>query len=388
MKKLLGVFLLVLFSIIYPTSVEAKVIVKESGVYTVEKDEIIDDDLFIGAESVEILGKVNGDVYVGAASFIMSGDITGDLFVGAGTANISGTIGDDLRIGSGNISISKTKIGDGLSIGGGSVVIDDETFVGGSFLAGAGTINSKASVSRNMMVGGGSVIINGPVGGEVRVGGEKISLGSKAVIDGDFTYEVGETDVDFADGATVSGLIKRNKSNFVDFDKDKFNTRSKNSFRAINSGLQGFSFLGALMIGLVALKFLYKPSIAVVKVMEKNFLNSVGTGLLVFILAGPFFVILMMTVIGIPLAGILLPLYLIDLCIAKLVTSLYLGRYATDYLGKKKVSVYAAFTLGLMLYYLLRLVPVVRVVVRIGALLAGLGAIYTASWKWIVKQRK
>jgi acetyltransferase-like isoleucine patch superfamily enzyme len=391
MKKLIGLFSLLFLWMVMPASVSAKVVIMETGTYTVEEGEVINDDLFIGAESVEILGTVNGDVYVGTATFTMDGDISGDLFVGAGTVNISGSIGDDLRIGSGNIYIQETTIGDGVSIGGGSIIIDKDTTIGGSFLAGAGTLTSRASVGRNVMVGAGNVVINGPVGGEMRVAGEKVQLGSDTVIQGDLTYDTGENEIEFVEGATVSGAITKTKSKFTGIDEekfDKFDVKSEKSLRTINGGFQLFSFFGALVIGLVTLAFLQKPAIVMADTLGKNIFKSFGVGLLVFVLAGPLFIVLMMTVVGIPLVGILIPLYLIDLCLAKLVTSFYLGRYATEYLGKKKVSVYASFSLGLILYYLLRVIPYVGVLTRIVALFAGLGAMYIASWKWIEKQKK
>lgn len=76
-----------------------------------------------------------------------------------------------------------------------------------------------------------------------------------------------------------------------------------------------------------------------------------------------------------------------DLYFAKLVASMYLGRYSTDYLGKKKVSVYASFTLGLTLYYLISVIPYVGPAVRVIAFFVGLGAIYTVIWEWIKKEK-
>jgi len=67
MKKVFSTLLIFsLFCFIFADKALAKVIVQEKGTVNIAKEEVLDDDLFIGADTVNIEGTVNGDVFIGA----------------------------------------------------------------------------------------------------------------------------------------------------------------------------------------------------------------------------------------------------------------------------------------------------------------------------------
>ena len=94
MRKILTsvlVFVFIFFAF-SGAKVSAKAITSENGNVTIAKTEIINDDLFIGAQSVEIDGTVNGDVFIGAQTISITGTINGNLHVGGNNIDISGKI--------------------------------------------------------------------------------------------------------------------------------------------------------------------------------------------------------------------------------------------------------------------------------------------------------
>lgn len=67
-------------------------------------------NLFSGAQSIDISGKIGRDLFTGSSSVIIDKDavINGNVYIGSGSAKIKGTILGDVYIGSGNLTISGT----------------------------------------------------------------------------------------------------------------------------------------------------------------------------------------------------------------------------------------------------------------------------------------
>ena len=77
--------------------------------------------------------------------------------------------------------------------------------------------------------------------------------------------------------------------------------------------------------------------------------------------------------------------YLIDLYLAKLVVGLAIGLALRDQFEWRKITPYMALALGLIVYYLLGLVPVLNFFTGLLTLFAGLGALYV--WKWNMRKK-
>lgn len=379
MKKILLTVSIILLSFlfVFVPKAEAKVATMETGSYVVSEDEVIDDDLFVGAETVEIRGTVNGDVYIGASTVLVDGIINGDLHVGAGTFNLSGVVQDDVYIGSGNVTVTGAEIGDSLHVGTGNLTIDEETSIGGSLLVGAGNILTKAYVQRNMMIGAGNIDLDSEVGGEVRVAGGQITVGSNTKVGKDFYYTLGDEDAEIkmADGATVSGMVKEIENKYVK-SKDWNGARDKMSSFARGAGYatKVVSYIGAFIIGFLMLKFMPKKSASVSETIRKSFWSSLGAGLIATFLIIPVLILLAVTVVGLPLAGITILLFLIKTYLAKIVVGISLGKWVSGKFNWKNMSSYMTFAIGLLLVYVLKAFYFIGFFASLVILWSGLGA--------------
>ena len=381
MKKFIfGFFSIFLALFVFVPNSYAKVIVQEKGVVTISSDEIVNDDLFIGAESVEIYGTVNGDVYIGAGRVEIDGIINGDLFVGAATITITGKIEDDAYISGGNVIIQRASIGDSLLAGAGSLDIDKDTSIGGSLLVGSGVVDNKADVGRNFFVGAGSASLNSSVGGEVRIGAGSINIGDNTEVAGDFYYTIGEdgnADLVLPNDAIVSGTIKKIEptiSRLAEIEKTK--TGFFKNTRAFQAGISLISFLGAILVGFLAIKKCQKTINLVTGQITKSLLSSLGIGFLVLVLTVPLALIIMLTGIGASLAMIALSLFGIGVYLAKLVTSLALGTWLSKQFGWEKMTTYANFVVGLLLFFILKNIHLVGGFTTLLFTSIGLGAFY------------
>lgn len=345
----------------------------EKEVVVVAEDEVVDDDLWIAGETVEIRGTVNGDVYVGAGVVRFSGKTTGDLVIGGGEVRVSGAVGDDLWIGAGNVNLSGVVVGDGVSIGAGSVTIDSDSQVGGSMMVGSGMVDTRAPVARNLLIGAGQVRMDAKVGGEMRVAADEIGLGPKTAIGKDLIY-MAEREPRIDEAAVVKGEIRAVENQYAKQSKD-WEKEARAAWPGVRAGMNVLSYLGALIVGLAGVWLVRKPLLGVAEQITKNMLASLGWGLLVVVLAGPAWVMLMATGIGIPLAMIGLVLLLVDFYLAKVVVSMAAGQAMAKQLGWEKMRTGWVYVLGLTTYYVLRMIPMVGMFVRLVVFLAGVGGI-------------
>ncbi|WP_420630291.1 hypothetical protein [Candidatus Leptofilum sp.] len=142
---------------------------------TIEAGEVVDDDLYVGANKFVLDGTIKGDLVVAAAEIVINGTIEGDLLAGGQFVEINGIIADDARIGAAAI-----EMGEGAEIGGdliaagyslhgksGSLVSNDLVFAGFQALLGG-------DVNEDVWIGANSLQVNGRIAGNMtaEVGGE------------------------------------------------------------------------------------------------------------------------------------------------------------------------------------------------------------------------
>lgn len=136
----------------------------------VGEGETVRGDLTATAGDVIVHGTVEGDVEAAAGSVVVTGEVTGNVEAAAGSVTIEG------------------RVGDGVEAAAGSVDVAEGATVGDDVRAAAGT-----------------AAIDGTVEGDVQAS-ETVRLGPEAAVTGDVEY--GES-VDRADGATVRGTVSQ-----------------------------------------------------------------------------------------------------------------------------------------------------------------------------------
>jgi cytoskeletal protein CcmA (bactofilin family) len=135
----------------------------------IEADEVVEDDLYVGAETFVLEGTVEGDLVVFAQTITINGTVNGDLMAAGQSVVINGTVTDDVRIAGAGLLLGETANigGDVISAGAsletksGSSVGHDVVFAGGqSLLAG--------DVSDDVLAGTPALELRGAFGGDVQ----------------------------------------------------------------------------------------------------------------------------------------------------------------------------------------------------------------------------
>lgn len=385
MKKLTVSLLVVLCSVLFfSTPAEAKVMFEEKGNIVIPKTETLDDDLFVGSETVTIDGNILGSVFAGTGKYTQSGSVKGDLVLGTGNAMLTGSVGGDIYLGAGDVTLSKLSVGGNIIAGAGNITIDKDSKIGGSLITGAGNLKNYASVGRSVMAGAGTVLLDGKVGKEVRVGGGEIALGPNANITGNLTYALGEETNNLTQDpkAVIVGSTSRYTPP-VKAKEDMAKAKADmNKFGMMASrGWLIVSFIGSLLVGFLLLKLFPKTSTGLANQIKSDLLRNLGMGFLIIVFTIPVLLVLALTVIGLPLVGILILVLALALHVAKLSASYALGRFIATQFNWNKMGVYATAFIGLALFYLLRSLPGFGWIVSILFTWTGLGAIwlYTRS---------
>ncbi|MBI3152419.1 MAG: hypothetical protein HYZ21_09815 [Chloroflexi bacterium] len=140
----------------------------------IEADEVIEDDVYIGANTFTLEGTIKGDLIVFGQTIIINGTVEGDLLAMGQSVVINGSIADDARI-----------AGSALQIG-------DEASIGGDLLGGAASLEAKKGsvVNGDFVYGGGQGLLAGEVGGDAMFGAGALEL--RGQIGGNVVAEVGD----------------------------------------------------------------------------------------------------------------------------------------------------------------------------------------------------
>lgn len=152
----------------------------------IKADEVIDDDVFISAETVTVDGTVNGILFATGAKVIINGKINGDVFAA----------GSDVIIG------EKAVITGSLFLGGQMVMVNGKAT--GSMFAGASSIElgTKGEVGRNLFCGGfGTTLQKGS-----KVGRDALVGGYQAIANGEINRDL----MLGAAAVEINGSVTRN----------------------------------------------------------------------------------------------------------------------------------------------------------------------------------
>lgn len=363
MKKLsIAVFATLLFSLLVLPTASALTI--EAGENVLISDNLLD-DVYVAGANATVESTIFGDLYITGGNINITGNINEDLVVAGGKVTITGNVAGDLRVAGGQVAIYGN-VGDDLVVAGGQVDIGKSSVIGGTLLSGAGLLTLDGEVGEEIRGGVGAMILNGKVGGDVTLTVEDtLTISDKASIGGNLKYSA-VLEKNIPDGV-VAGTISFNQ-----FEKENI-LKDLTYFFLVTKLL---SLLGALLIALLFV--LFAPTFLMKNAQEtkENVLKSLGIGALAFLTAIIAPVLLMITIIGIPIAVILLAAFVAAFYLAKVYAAAWLVGYFVNF--KKKISPMKFFgymALALLAYYVIGMIPFIGWLANMVLFLIGLGAV-------------
>jgi len=397
--------------------------ISESGI--IAADQVIDDDLFIGANMVYINGTVTGDVIASGNQVVVNGEVGGSLVAVAQTVVINGTIGGSVYSASASAELGPdASIGRNLYYAGFSLITQPNATVTQDALAAVYQFVHNGSIGRDARAVAGAVEVAGQVGRDliVDLGDEPAGDGAPFVIIPGAPPTVAPG-LRVASGARIGGELRYTSPSD---DGIAIEARPAGGVRRIapdrpaepTEKPEGW-FAGVAAFGMAVLRWLYARArelvtllllgalalwlvrshyLGVVDTAAGQPVESAGWGLLVtmggyvgfavaavviavagFILAiislggltGSFFAVALSLLVA------LLILFLFTIRWASKLVLIYLvGRAIMRGIATKEQGIGWPLVIGSLIYVLLRAIPVVGNLISLVVTLVGMGALW------------
>ena len=331
----------------------------------------------VAAQSVDATPAaqtITGTVVVGEEETVSGLDVV------AGTVVVRGTVNGPLNGVAGDVVIAETgHVTGDVGVSAGALRIDGT--VDGSVSSGAGaiTLSRSGAVGGDLSVGAGSVTLDGQIDGDATVGAESIVLGSTVRIAGDLRYD-GE--LSQASGAVVQGSVLQDDT-IGGAGPGGLSGAMLPAMGWLDTvyGLLANAFLGALLL-LALPDFSNRVADRAADAPAR----SIAIGLLALIGAPFVLALVAVTIVGIPIAVLGFFGYLFALWVGAVYGEYAAGRWL---LGRwnEAPSRWGSLAVGLLLFALLGLLPIVGGLFVLGALLVGLGAL-TSGIRGVYRRRR
>lgn len=326
------------------------------------------DITIIASENVTIDTKSGSDVFAAGNTVSITSPVNGDIFAAGNTIDITipnGSVSGSVRLAGNTITINGAVKRNAL-IFANTVIIGADTVISGDAHIYAGRIVIDGTLAGTATLAGEEVVINGKLSDITRIDTESLVAGDDANF-------AGTTDVyspnEFVADAQVEGATNitphktiRNHKNFP-------------SFAALRFAMWLMSTFFFLLVGVLLIVIWPQWFERVVRTMQKYPGETWSKGALAFFITPFAAILLCFTIIGIPLAILLMIAYCISLSLGLLFTGMYLG---FELVHEKRFQRHtkqriAYFVIGYFILSFVMIAPFVGWLVKILACIWGLG---------------
>lgn len=330
-------------------------------------------DRFIAGGSITRTQPVTGDLIAAGGEVQLDSAVGGDAVAAGGNVRIGGSVAQNLYAAGGRVSLNGA-FGRNVRVAGGRVEIDPAASIQGNLTAAGGTLRLRGAVKGYVQAAGGNVTIDGPVDGDVSVSSGNLTLGPNAKIAGTLRYRSGEEMVRDP-GAKVGGNVER--------------LSSERAYEGpvIRTHIPGFAGGWIWSAGLLVLAALMAAAVPPASMRISGELRmhpwlALLFGFIALVCIPMAAIVLMVTVIGIPLAMLVILAYLILLVLGYVATAVAFGDTALANFRPAEAQrsswrVLAA-VLAMLVLTLVARIPFAGGLVGFAAMLIGIGAILLA----------
>ena len=351
MKKIFKLFICLCMAFIMTSSVEAKSI-----------------DHFYGKidNEVNLKDDVNGSTFLAGADISMKSKAEGISFMAGNKVVFEGE--------SEYIALA----GNSLEVKG---LVTKDAFIAGSIV----TLEKDSDLQRDVLIGGADVDIYGSIGRNISIYGSNVNI-SGATISGN--VQIYATNIKVDKDTVINGNLSYPKDAEVSIAKDVVKGKIEKT-KAIKTEEDGFavmlmgefwSFLSLLIVFAVISLVIPRVFTRMHKEYDKfdfnKGLETFTKGLLFMILLPIVIFILLLMSFGIPLAFILLALYFITIYLSTIFTGYLIGYKLWQRFFNKDINMLVVGILGILVLFILSLIPGISFIVSSISMIIGIGIIY------------
>jgi cytoskeletal protein CcmA (bactofilin family) len=332
---------------------------------TAVTDDVVQDDLLTAGRTVRVGAEVEGDVAVAGSDVTVSAPVKGYVMSAGRTVSVEAPVGNDLWAAGERVDIAGP-VGNNAMIAGQTVRLQPSATVGHDARLAGGEVRSEGRIAHDLTISAGRAEIGGDIGGAVNASARQVTVLPDAVVRGDLIVRAPEPPV-ISPGAQVMGNV------------DYQRTAGAGWWLAWPV-LWSCLFLSLLVLNLIGLYVAPTWFSRVAETLRTRPLSSLLAGVVVLIAVPIVIAILLITVIGIPLAVILTAAYVIALVLSAAFVSYRIGLWVFDRLHRTGVSRWAAMLVGAFLVSLAISLPMVGGLIALTVVLIGAGAL-AVEWR-------
>jgi cytoskeletal protein CcmA (bactofilin family) len=339
------------------------------------REDRVGGDVFIGGGSVTVHERAGGDLFAACGVVDVDAAVGGDAVVAGGKVRIGGDVGQSVYAAGGQANING-KVGRNLRVAGGQVELGPKAEVSGNVSVAGGQVRLYGAVRGHVQAAGGRLLIDAPVTGDVLATSGHVELGPRARIGGKLRYRSGEA-LHQDPAAQVSGGIEQLTPAWG---RDAASQPAREpAVERHGIGAIGWIWTAGLVV-LAALWLALAPdtSARLGRAVRERTGFSLLLGFVWLVCVPVLALVLLLTIIGIPLALFVAALYLAVLPLAYVAAAVGLGDWALTRWQAARAATWGwrlgAAALALALLNVLGGVPWLGALLGFAVLLAGLGA--------------
>jgi cytoskeletal protein CcmA (bactofilin family) len=331
-------------------------------------------DVFIGGGSVTVRDPAGGDLFAAGGTVDVDAAVGGDAVAAGGKVRIGADVGQSVYAAGGQVNVNG-KVGRNLRVAGGQVELGPQADVSGNVSAAGGQVRLYGAVRGHVQAAGGRLLIDAPVGGDVLATSGHVELGPHARIAGKLRYRSREA-LHQDPAAQVSGGIEQLGAAWGG---DPASRPAPPPARSQGMAAIGWVWTAGLVV-LAAVWLALAPGVSarLSRALRERTGLSVLLGFVWLVCVPVLALLLLLTIIGIPLALFVAALYLAVLPLAYVAAAVGLGDWALTRWQAARAAGWGwrvgAAALALALLNALGHVPWLGALLGLAVLLAGLGA--------------
>ena len=319
-------------------------------------DSDIDGDLYCAGRDVTLNGNVKGDVICAAQSFKINGTVDGNIRALAQTIDIAGSITRN------------------LSAASQSLIIEPKSQIKGDLFFGAQNVNLNGVMGRDLAGAGETITVSGSLIRNALITSTDLSVANTGKIGGNLDYYMEKSAVATIGAKAVKGSVVRHEIATPEKTVNKEQVRKTAGIAMTMAKI--FGVLAFVLLGLVLIYFDRRNTEARVSQIISKPLVSGLLGFAVLFLFPFAFFIMVITIVGIPLAFVVLLVYVVALVTASLYTSIVYGKLLLEKLfHNSKATLALQMLLGVVLLGLVTCLPIIGWLIGFVSFCLGLGAI-------------
>ncbi len=327
--------------------------------YNLPTSQVSDSSVKASSTTQRVQGTIDGNYYCIGQDVVITGRVTGNVFCISSRVKLTGQIDGDLFVVSENLEIEGDVNGSVIALSN-NLTISQSAKIRQDLIASFSNARIEGIIGRDAQLSGSDIRIDGQIDRNLNISSENILLYGNALIKGNLSY-TSKNDIRIKDNAKIVGSTDKRT---VPISPDS-----------------GAGLLASIIFFVIFLLSLLIVSILTVLLFpnfyektygkaDKSLSSTIILGLINLLLVPILALIVLLTIIGAPLGGLILTAWILSLMLSGPIFAYYVGKKLT-----KKATPLKTMFVGSLVVLVLYAIPVINILVGLTVAVVGSGAL-------------